>query len=157
MTTSTDIVAEARAWIGTPYRHHGRGRGRACDCVGLIVGVPEALTGAQLYERFDYSDHPKAEKLLNEVGKALDEQYDRVQPGALPVLKPGEVVALYVNHHKLPQHLAIIGEYQGRLTLIHAFNKNEKVVEHSLTRWWHQRVCRVYRYPDVVYGDEAEG
>lgn len=152
MTTATDIVIEGRSWVGTPYRHHGRDKGHACDCVGLIVGIAEHLMGERLYARFDYSDHPKAEKLLTEVGKALDEQIDRVQPGALPVLCPGEIVAVYVNSHKLPQHLGLIGEYQGRLTLIHAFNKNKKVVEHSLTRWWHQRVCRVYRYPNVIYG-----
>ena len=35
----TDIVAEARAWIGTPYRHQASLKGVGCDCLGLVRGV----------------------------------------------------------------------------------------------------------------------
>lgn len=156
--TSADVVAEARTWIDTPYRHHGREKGKACDCVGLGIGVGEAVLGRTLYERFDYSDHPKAEKLLAEVDARMDVQEGRVAADMrhkvapkLPELFPGEVVALYVNEQKLPQHLGIIGEFDGRLTLIHGTNKIGKVVEHTLSKFWHERVCRVYRYPGVAY------
>ena len=33
------IVAAARAWIGTPYRHQAALRGVGCDCLGLLRGV----------------------------------------------------------------------------------------------------------------------
>jgi cell wall-associated NlpC family hydrolase len=36
------IVAEARTWIGTPYRHQASLKGVGCDCLGLVRGVPGA-------------------------------------------------------------------------------------------------------------------
>ncbi|WP_293853188.1 NlpC/P60 family protein [uncultured Alsobacter sp.] len=41
------IVAEARAWIGTPYRHAASLRGVGCDCLGLVRGVWRALYGEE--------------------------------------------------------------------------------------------------------------
>ena len=41
------IVAEARAWIGTPYRHQGSLKGIGCDCLGLVRGVWRAVAGAE--------------------------------------------------------------------------------------------------------------
>ena len=42
------IVAEARSWIGTAFKHQGRmkksyGNRGGCDCIGLIVGVAKVL------------------------------------------------------------------------------------------------------------------
>src|SRR3712207_3786304 len=45
MTGREEIVAAARGWIGTPYRHQGALRGVGCDCLGLLVGVWRELTG----------------------------------------------------------------------------------------------------------------
>lgn len=143
--TAKDVYEKARDWVGTPYAHHGRIKGRTCDCVGLIVGVGEEIGLDGLYPRFDYSDHPKAEMLIRETGAVLEEQVGRVQPVA------GEVVAITVRMVGEPQHLAIVGEDHGRLTLIHAFLKEEKVVEQGLSKWWQARILRVYRYPGVVY------
>ena len=41
------IIAEARAWIGTPYRHQASLKGVGCDCLGLVRGVWRALHGAE--------------------------------------------------------------------------------------------------------------
>src|SRR5690606_19582117 len=38
-------VAEALAWVGTPYRHQGARKGVGCDCLGLVRGVWTALYG----------------------------------------------------------------------------------------------------------------
>ena len=43
----TRIIAEARAWIGTPYRHQASLQGVGCDCLGLVRGVWRALHGAE--------------------------------------------------------------------------------------------------------------
>ncbi|HVV42913.1 MAG TPA: hypothetical protein VHC94_17820 [Nitrobacter sp.] len=37
--TRDAIVAEARAWIGTRYRHQASLKGVGCDCLGLVRGV----------------------------------------------------------------------------------------------------------------------
>jgi NlpC/P60 family putative phage cell wall peptidase len=34
-----DIVAIARGWLGTPYRHQASLKGVGCDCLGLVRGV----------------------------------------------------------------------------------------------------------------------
>ena len=39
------IVAEALAWLGTPYRHQGARKGVGCDCLGLVRGVWRAVYG----------------------------------------------------------------------------------------------------------------
>lgn len=40
-------VAEARRWLGTPYRHAASLRGAGCDCLGLVRGIWRALYGTE--------------------------------------------------------------------------------------------------------------
>ena len=42
-----DVVAVARAWIGTPYQHQASVKGVACDCLGLIRGVWRECHGTE--------------------------------------------------------------------------------------------------------------
>ena len=39
------IVAAARSWIGTPYRHQASLKGVGCDCLGLLRGVWRDVVG----------------------------------------------------------------------------------------------------------------
>lgn len=150
--TPDQVWQEGRTWVDTPYVHHGRLKGEKCDCVGLIVGVGEYL-GLELYRRFDYSPHPKASKLLRETGAVLEEQPWRLEHGPVQPVA-GEVVAMCVGKALEPQHLAIIGRLDdGRQSIIHAFNKEKRVVEHGLSKWWASRIIRVYRYPNVDYSE----
>ena len=41
------VIAIARDWIGTPYRHQASTRGAGCDCLGLARGVWRALHGVE--------------------------------------------------------------------------------------------------------------
>jgi NlpC/P60 family putative phage cell wall peptidase len=43
MITRPTIVAETRAWLGTPYRHQASLKGVGCDCLGLVRGVWRAI------------------------------------------------------------------------------------------------------------------
>jgi len=45
------IVAEARRWIGTPYRHQASLIGVGCDCLGLVRGIWRAVVGRDLFIR----------------------------------------------------------------------------------------------------------
>ena len=42
-----DIVAAARGWIGTPYRHQASLKGAGCDCLGLVRGVWREMVGPE--------------------------------------------------------------------------------------------------------------
>jgi NlpC/P60 family putative phage cell wall peptidase len=53
MTIRQTIIAEARAWIGTPYHHQAARKGVGCDCLGLVRGVWRATYGAD-------PEHPPA-------------------------------------------------------------------------------------------------
>ncbi|MFD0934795.1 peptidase P60, partial [Methylobacterium trifolii] len=41
--TGADVVAQARLWLGTPYRHQASLAGVGCDCLGLLRGVWRGL------------------------------------------------------------------------------------------------------------------
>lgn len=45
---SAAVVQEARLWLGTPFHLHAKMRGAGCDCLGLLEGVWEAMTGRVL-------------------------------------------------------------------------------------------------------------
>ena len=45
--TRAAIVAEARTWIGTRYRHQGSLKGVGCDCLGLVRGVWRNCVGSE--------------------------------------------------------------------------------------------------------------
>src|SRR5947209_19003866 len=45
--TRASIVAEARGWIGTRYRHQASVKGVGCDCLGLVRGVWRACVGCE--------------------------------------------------------------------------------------------------------------
>lgn len=86
------VVAEARSWIGTPYHHEARVKGRqgGVDCAQLLIGVFSA-PGVGLIEPMsvphyppDWHLHRDAERYL---GTVLQHAYEI--PG--PPL-PGDVV-----------------------------------------------------------------
>ena len=147
MIPAQHVVASARKWLGTPYRHHGCAIQKECDCVGLVVGTGQTAGVKIEYAARDYSQHPKAEKILGECEKRLIVR----ECNPLHDLVPGEVVAMVIRGNIEPQHLGVIGDFEGRLTLIHAFNKRNAVVEHTLTDWWRKRIVRVFRYHGVDY------
>src|SRR5579885_1122973 len=51
----SDIIAEARSWIGTPYAHQASVKGIGCDCLGLVRGVWRAVYGEEPEQPPPYS------------------------------------------------------------------------------------------------------
>ena len=47
MIARAAIVAAARGWIGTPYRHQASLKGVGCDCLGLVRGVWREVVGPE--------------------------------------------------------------------------------------------------------------
>ncbi|MEM7499097.1 MAG: peptidase, partial [Pseudomonadota bacterium] len=41
------VLAAARGWLGTPYRHQASCRGVGADCLGLVRGVWREVLGAE--------------------------------------------------------------------------------------------------------------
>lgn len=150
-----DVIAQARTWMKVPYKHHGREKSIAVDCAGLVIGVGREL---QLMDHndFAYGEWPKADYLLRECDKVLEQEVLAKEAGEDAVLQhvaPGKVLVMYSRSPREAQHMGIVGEHNGRLTLIHAFSKRDMVVEQGLDNFWRKRILGVYRYPKVEYPD----
>lgn len=138
------IVNEARSWLGVRFAHQGRSKETGCDCIGLIVGVAQALNlrsrSGRLLVDCDYQNYsmtPNDNQLQCELAKHL---YEIDEYG------PGDIVLL--RFAKNPQHLAIVSEanYGGKWhpTLIHAYSVAAIVCEHRFDHRWQRRLVGVY-------------
>lgn len=143
--TRQQVVDTARQWIGTPYRHQGRTKGRYVDCIGLIVGVGADL-GATVIAPDDYSDSPSGAMLMEKARDQFDEVTDRTHP------LPGDIMVLWGWNRNEPQHFAIRAEYGGRATMIHAFSKRKQVVEHGIDPFWEKRLMALFTFKGMETG-----
>lgn len=133
------IVTEARSWLGTRFAHHGRTKGRSCDCAGLVIGVGAAV-GCPIVDEAIYAPRPDPAMLLAH----CERQGLRVPVAQAQV---GDV-ALFAFQGQ-PQHLAILGDYfAGGLSMIHAFSLARKVVETRLDDSW--PLVGVFRFKQVA-------
>lgn len=141
------IVDEARSWLDTFFCHQGRikisndSKG-ACDCLGLVIGVAKSLGLKTCYGNpfclLDYKQYsfiPDGKRLAAELDKYLTS-------AAAPQIGDLALIS-FVGQ---PQHLAIIGELDGNLTLIHAYSPLSKVCEHILDQKWQRRVVAFYSF-----------
>jgi len=140
MTSALNVVAEARAWVGTPYQHQQRLRGVAVDCVGLVIGVARALgLCAPVFDFSGYGATPDGRSLLAE----CDAHMDRV---ALADIAPGHIVVL--RYERDPQHMAIVADYlHGGLSMVHALGTVDgkgKVLEQRLAPEIMARLVQAY-------------
>lgn len=132
--TSDDILAAARAAIGTPFQHQGRAAGKALDCAGLIVHVARDI-GAEYVDTAGYSRLPSHGLL-----QAALERQPCLMPVSIADRQPGDVLLMRFKNE--PQHLAICaGE-----TIIHSYSTVGQVCEHRLSDVWVSRIVSVYRF-----------
>ena len=139
MITRDDIVAEARSWLGTPFRHQGRIKGVGVDCAGVVIETGRAL-GLTDYAEEGYSKQPNPYRM----GHTLDLYLDRIY---MSEAQPGDV---YWMRFIEPMHLAIATQLDdGRPGLVHAYADRGKCVEHTLNDKWQRRIVRCYRFRGV--------
>lgn len=135
MVTREQIVAAAREWIGTPYRHQGRIKGEAVDCGGLVVRVCQDL-GLTTFDHTNYDRYPDGS-----LECICEEHMVYVPPAAA---RAGDV--LLFNWEGLPSHM---GFATGNDTVLHAFLLRRQVVEHRMDEHWKQAVMAAYHIPGV--------
>lgn len=136
------VVAQARTWISTRWQHQGRLKGVGVDCAGLIIGVARELGLADV-DFANYSRHPDGSSLRHVCGMHM-----RRVP--LHLVKQADVLMLTFTTD--PEHLAIVGELEGRRTIIHAYASARKVVENDLDALWLSRIRGAYRMPGIEDG-----
>ncbi len=141
--TRRAILAEARRWVGTPYRHQASALGAGTDCLGLLRGVWRALYGAEPEAPPPYTPdwaEAGAEDLLAVAGRHLRE---------IPVLQAGEgdVLIFRMRPRGPAKHVAILATpwlEPGRI--LHAYS-GARVLESPLTPAWIGRIAGAFRFP----------
>lgn len=135
------IVAAAREFLGTPYRHQGATIGAGCDCLGLLRGVWWALYGREPMTippyRADMRDPLNAGALRQAAKQLLIAESGPLAAGQVLLfrLAAGE-----------PKHCGILVSPER---FIHA-QERLGVVEANLTEAWAKRVCGRFRFPDAT-------
>jgi NlpC/P60 family putative phage cell wall peptidase len=136
------IVREARAWIGTPYRHGAAVKGVGCDCLGLVLGVRYACSGERLTLPAYAPDWAEASGQ-----ELLQEACDRVLcPGGAPADRAGLILLFRWRPARPAGHLAIAS---GEGSLIHA-HARAAVAEIPFGFGLRRRLVAAYRFPEML-------
>ena len=134
------VVAAARAFLGTPYRHQASLRGAGCDCLGLLRGVWRELYGGEPMAlppyRADMRDPAHA--------GALREAADRLLVAEAGPFGAGQVLLFRLGGTAEPKHCAILVSADR---FIHA-QERLGVVEANLSESWRRRIAGRFRFPN---------
>lgn len=133
------VVAAAREFLGTPYRHQAATAGAGCDCLGLLRGVWRRLYGDEPMAvppyRADMRDPLNAGALRQAAEKLL-----LPEPGPLAA---GQVLLFRLAGSE-PKHCGILVSPER---FIHA-QERLGVVEANLTEAWARRISARFTFPD---------
>lgn len=134
-------VKAARVWIGTPYRHQASRIGVGADCLGLVRGVFETVTGLPATEpdaySADWAERAGEERLILAAQRHCGEML------VLPEALPGDILIFRWRQQCAAKHAGILS---GPARFIHAYEQ-AGVVESALTPAWARRVAAVFRFP----------
>lgn len=141
MSMADRVVAEAMSWIGTPYRHQGRRKGVGCDCIGLVLGVWQALHGAlpELPGNYapDWAEAGGEERLLAGARRHFVEK-------PFEALARGDLLLFRWRSH-LPAKHAAIAVADDRF--VHAYEASAVCLS-ALVPQWGRRIAGVFAFPD---------
>lgn len=141
MTTRADVIAKAREYLDTPFRHQGRrkgtGRGAGVDCLGLLIGIGHDLGFVPLdYDQRRYTHQPDSATMR--AGLA-----ERLEPIAVADARPGDVA--FMAFAGDPTHVAVLTD----IGMLHAYSVARRVVEHGLDDTWRSRIREAFRIPGL--------
>jgi len=154
MTPRRKIVASARAWIGTPYRHQASVRAVGCDCLGLVRGVWRAQLGAEPRELPPYTPDWAEARGEETLLKAAQAYLTEIPIGEA---RAGDVFLFRMGLGHPAKHCAIVSEIEGasdragllpETRIIHAY-WGRSVCETRLVPWWQRRIAAAFSFPGV--------
>jgi NlpC/P60 family putative phage cell wall peptidase len=145
MGTRAEIVACARSWIGTPYRHQAATRGAGADCLGLVRGVWREVYGSEpeavpAYST-DWSEPQGEERLWAAAARHLRAKSG--VPGA------GDVILFRMRQGSVAKHLGLVTQVGADARFVHAYARHG-VVESPLSAPWARRIVAVFEFPQEV-------
>jgi NlpC/P60 family putative phage cell wall peptidase len=138
---TSDIVAIARSWIGTPYVHQASVKGAGCDCLGLLRGVWRELRGGEPEDVPAYSPDWAEATGRETLYMALRRHCTEI---ATCAIAPGDIVLFRMSARGPAKHCGIVAGRDGALTLIHA-RQNRRVSEEALSPPWRAKMAYAFR------------
>jgi NlpC/P60 family putative phage cell wall peptidase len=138
------VVAAARGWIGTPYRHQASLKGVGCDCLGLVRGVWRETYGSEpelppAYQP-DWAERGGEDRLREAARRYFGAELSAAQ------MRPGDLL-LFCWRPDFPAKHAGILSTEDRF--IHAYEQ-AAVIESALVPSWRRRIAGVFRFPGKV-------
>ncbi len=138
----TDIVLEARRWIGTPYLHQGSLLHVGCDCLGLVRGVWRALLGPEPEKSGAYSPDWAEAGRIDRLYEAGRRHFHEVDAGGFDA---GDVLLFRWRSNVAAKHLGIA---TSRKTMIHA-HEGACVCEIEIGPLWRRKLAAAFAFPGV--------
>lgn len=140
---ATSVVAEALAWVGTPYRHQGSRKGVACDCLGLVYGVWRGVYGFELEAPGpyapDWAEATNREQLLDGLRRHLTEK-------PVPMMGEGDLIVFRWRPHLPAKHAAILVDVDS---FVHAY-QGHGVTMTRLVPQWRRRIAACFAFPELA-------
>jgi len=140
MTRGEEIVAMARSWIGTPYRHQASVRGIGCDCLGLVRGVWREGVGPepQMVPAYspDWAEAGLEEDLLAAARRHMIAR-------DLAEFDAGDVLLFRWRPHLPAKHASIA---VSPTRMIHA-QDGACVCEVPINGWWRRHLAGAFSFP----------
>jgi NlpC/P60 family putative phage cell wall peptidase len=127
------VVAAARAWLGTPYRHQASVIGAGCDCLGLVRGVWREVVGDEPWAVPPYRTGWRGGSGLEEAARQFLHGADGLGAGRVVLFRVGRAV----------RHCGIM---VGDARFVHA-QERIGVVEADLSEGWRKRVASCFEFP----------
>lgn len=135
-----DIVALARGWIGTPYRHQAALKGAGCDCLGLVRGLWREWHGAEpetppAYGA-DWSEIERDERLWQAMARHMH------PVGQKTPMAEGQILLFRMRERRVAKHLGLLSRAPGSArgaAFIHTYERHG-VIESPLGTPWMRRI-----------------
>jgi len=139
-----EVLAQARAWLGTPYLHQASVKAVGSDCLGLLRGVWRAVYGREpevvpAYTP-DWAEPSRDEVLWRGAARHL-----RVK--ALLDVAEGDVLLFRMGPRAVAKHLGIAARIGPEASFIHAYSRHG-VVESPLSDPWARRIVARFEFPE---------
>mgnify|MGYP001176902622 FL=1 len=130
-------VAEARAWIGTPFVHRASVKGAGADCLGLVRGVWRAVKGPEPERVPPYgvlwAEERGRELLLEALGRHLAQ---------VDAAVAGDVLAFRLTSNGPVKHAGVMTAADA---FVHA-HERLGVVETPFSPWWRRRLAAAFQF-----------
>lgn len=143
MPTRTQVIAAARGWIGTPYRHQAACKGAGCDCLGLVRGVWREIYGVEPESPPPYTPDWGEASVVEHI---LEAARRNMTPLELAQARYGDVIVFRMREGRIAKHMAIL---TSEATMIHA-QSNDIVREIAFAPYWRRHAVAAFQFPGLA-------